>query len=117
MALHDPEDPSIGQVLTRLIADAKEYGRAEVDYYKTLAAARKNDAVTGLIAGVAAAVLGLGLVCALLVGLILTLATLIGPGLATLAVVLLTAAVIALLARMAIDRFRHAFRAQPGSKR
>jgi hypothetical protein len=54
-------------------------------------------------------VIGLSTVTALLVGLILTLATLIGPGLATLAVVLLSLLLAALLGWSGYKRIAGAF--------
>lgn len=82
----DPE-PGLSTLVTQLIDDTREVVSAEVAVHKARLgeriAAYKGAVVFFAIAGV----LALAALIALLVGLILTLATLIGPGLATLAVV------------------------------
>lgn len=105
-----PGDESVGALIARLVADAKDYGRAEASFYRVLARERLGEARSGLVAGVAAFVLAFAAVVALLVGLVLTLATLIGPGLATMAVVIVALAIAALLGRHAVQRLRHAVR-------
>ncbi len=96
------EDTSIPALFARLTADARDVARAEVDLVK----AKVGEATTRYRAAVTffaiAGVLALCALIALLVGLILTLATLIGPGLATLAVVgvvLLIAGVLAFIGK------------------
>ena len=78
---------SITTLVTRLVDDTKHVVRAEVDVVKAKAGERveayKGAAIFFSVAGVIA----LAALIALLVGLILALATLIGPGWATLAVV------------------------------
>lgn len=101
MAQPDLQEESIGELLGRLADDGKSFARAEVGYYRTLTTRKLGEAKTGLIFGVAALVLALSAITALLVGLILSLATLIGPGLATLAVVLGTLLVAGLLGWLA----------------
>ena len=78
---------SIATLVTRLTGDAREVARAEIALTKAKvgdAVGRyKNAAIFFAVAGV----LALAALIALLVGLILTLATLVGPGFATLIVI------------------------------
>ena len=108
----EPEQESLGALLGRLVEDGKGYARAEIGYYKTLARARLGEVRGGLIFGVVALVLALAAINALLVGLVLTLATLVGPGWATLIVVL---GALALAGLMALLAWKHIARAM-GSK-
>ena len=102
----EPEAPhqGVAALVTQLVDDARELVSAEVGFYKAKAGERlqayKGAAIFLGIAGV----LGLAALIALLVGLILSLATLIGPGLATLAVVGVTLLVAAVLAMIGIGR-------------
>ena len=98
---------SIGALLSRLVEDGKSFARAEIGYYRTLVLAKLGEATGGLVLGVVALVLVLSAVTALLVGLILTLATLVGPGFATLIVILATLVVAGLLGWLA---YRHMLR-------
>lgn len=100
---------SVPELLSRLIDDAKAAAAAELTLRKVRLtdriAAYKTAAIFFAIAGV----LALAALIALLVGVILSLATLIGPGLATLAVVglvLVVAGILALIgkARLAPPR-------------
>lgn len=94
------EEPSIGQLVSQLATDARDAAQAEI----TLAKARAGFAVTrykwAAIYFGAAGVLALCAFIALLVGLIMTLATLIGPGWATAAVVAGVLAVAVILGLM-----------------
>lgn len=92
------EDEGIGALVTQLVEDARGLAGAEVALVKARvgerASAYKNAAIFFAVAGV----LALAALIALLVGAILSLATLIGPGLATAAVVIGTLAIAAVLA-------------------
>jgi uncharacterized membrane protein len=81
------EETSIPSLVARLTGDAREMAAAEI----ALAKAKVSDTTQRYKAAAiffgAAGVLALAGLIALLVGLIVTLATLIGPGLATLVVV------------------------------
>jgi hypothetical protein len=80
-------DQGIPHLVARLTHDARDVARAEI----ALAKAKVRDSVTRYRAAAVrfaiAGVLALAALFALLVGLIMTLATLVGPGLATLIVV------------------------------
>jgi hypothetical protein len=96
------EEAGIGQLVSQLAVDAREMAQAEIGLVKARATASITRYKAAAIYFVVAGVLGLAALIALLVGLILSLATLIGPGLATLAViggVLLIAVVLALVGR------------------
>lgn len=82
----EPKDESIGALLGRLADDGRAFVKAEVAVYKAVAAHRMARARGGLIALAIGAVLLVCSVTALLLGLVLWLATLIGPLLAGLAV-------------------------------
>lgn len=89
----DPKEESIGDLLGRLAEDGRAYVKAEVGVYRAIAARRAARAKSGLIALAAGAVLLITSVTALLLGLVLWLATLIGPllaGVVVAAVLILT---------------------------
>lgn len=109
---HDAEI-GVGDLALRAIEDAKRWGRAEVAFYKGLASDRAVDAKGGVVLAIVAIVLGQAAIVVLLVGLVLTLATLVGPGWATLIVVAVTLGVAAIVASSAMARFRHIARPVP----
>jgi hypothetical protein len=82
----EPKEESIGELIGRLTEDGRAFVKAEVDVYKAVAARRMGRARNGLFALTIGAVLLICSVTALLLGLVLWLATLIGPLLAGLAV-------------------------------
>jgi len=101
----EPEtEESIGTLVGRLVEDGKAYAHAEIGYYRTLASSKVSEATPILIYGGAALVIALCAVTALLVGLILSLATLVGPGWATLIVVVAALALSGLLGWIAYRR-------------
>jgi hypothetical protein len=95
------EEEGIGELLTRLAEDARSFGMAELEYYRTLAEAKLDEVRTSLWMGAAAAGLLLAASVALVVGLVLTLSPLIGPGFATLLVVAVSGGIAWLLGRSA----------------
>lgn len=113
MAEPQIEEEGIGELLGRLVEDGKGFARAEIGYYRALAIATLRAAGLGIGLGVAAVVLAGSAVTALLVGLILALATLIGPGWATLAVVVATLALAGLLGWLGYRRIGSAFGGKP----
>ncbi|MCU6453450.1 phage holin family protein [Sphingomonas sp. A2-49] len=100
MAVIEPVtgDEGIGTLVSQLVEDVRGLAGAEVALVKARvgerASAYRNAAIFFAVAGV----LALAALVALLVGIIMALATLIGPGLATAAVVLATLAIAAVLA-------------------
>jgi len=95
----DPRDAGIGELVSRLLEDGRAYARAELDLYKRIAGHRAGKAKSGAV------LLGIGIVLllcsltALVLALVLGLATLIGPFGAGMAVFLLLAVIGGLLAR------------------
>jgi len=88
----------VGELVHRLATDAREFATAEVDLVKAKATERIGRYKGAAIFFAAAGVLALAALIALLVGLILTLATLVGSGWATLIVIGATLAVAGVLA-------------------
>lgn len=98
-----PDDETTAELIARLREDAKGFAQAEIRLYRTIATAKIRVAKTVGIFGVAAAMLAGSAITALLVGLILTLATLTGPGIATLIVVVGALIVAGILGWVAAD--------------
>ena len=92
------EDENIASIVGRLAAETKSLATAEVAVYKAkfgeTASAYKSAAMFFAVAGV----LALAALIALLVGAILTLATLVGPGWSTVIVVVAVLALAGILA-------------------
>lgn len=109
----EQEEESIGALIGRLAEDGKGYARAEIGYYRTLAASKLGEARAGLILGAAALVIALCAVTALIVGLILSLSTLVGPGLATLIVIAGALALAGLLGWLAWRQVGRLFGSKP----
>jgi hypothetical protein len=103
---HDPREESIGDLVNRLIEDGRSYARAEVDLLKQIARHRAGRARSGLILLAAGAVLLLSALTALIIGLVLGLATLIGPLGAGLVVAAVLAGVGYLLVRVGLGGLR-----------
>ena len=104
-----PTDDGIGATIVQVAEDARAYATAQVDLAKAIAFARLTAAKGGIILGVIAAVLGITALGALLVGAIMTLATKVGPGFATLIVVGIVLLVAGVLGKMAATRLSRAF--------
>lgn len=90
-------DETVPELVGRLVDDTRGLVSAEVELYKAKASERVSAYKGAAIFFAAAGVLALAALIALLVGLIITLATLIGPGFATAAVVLGVFAIAAVL--------------------
>lgn len=103
---HDPRDESIADLVSRLIEDGRSYAHAEIDLLKQIARHRAGRARTGLVLVAAGAVLGLSALTALVLGLVLGLATLIGPLAAGLAVTALLAGIGFVLLRFGLAGLR-----------
>ena len=96
---HDPRDDSIGELVSRLVEDGRAYARAEIDLVKRIARHRAARAKSGaMLLGIGATLLLCSLT-ALVLALVLGLATLIGPFGAGMAVFLVLAIAGGLLAR------------------
>ena len=75
----NPQDESIADLVGRLIDEGRDVARAEVNLYKQIARRRSAKAKTGLVQLGAAGLLAWFAGHALVFGLVLALATLIGP--------------------------------------
>ena len=82
----DPKEESIGALFGRLAEDGRAYARAEIGLYREVARRRLARARGGLIALLAGVLLLVSALTALILGLVLWLAGLIGPLFAGLAV-------------------------------
>ena len=103
-------DPvGVGEAIARVADDAKAYAGAQVALYKAIALARWRVAQSGLIFGALALVLALSAFGALLVGLIFSLAPLVGPFGATAIVIGVTLAIAGVLGVLAGKRLARAF--------
>ena len=102
-----PERP-IGELVHELVEEGKAYARAELDLAKVIALAKAK--ALALPAGVLVAALfvGLAAINALVIGVVLALATLIGPLLAGIAGLLIFGAIAGGLAWWGIERARRA---------
>ena len=95
-----PEE-GLGDVFARLVDEGKGCAQAEIGYYRTLVRSKLRDARSMLWMGAAALALAQAASVALVVGLVLTLSPLVGPGWATLIVVVATCLVAGVMARLA----------------
>lgn len=99
---------TLPELVGRLVDDARGVVSAEVELYKAKAGERVSAYRSAAVFFVAAGVLGLAALIALLVGLILTLSTLVGPGYATAIVVVVVLAIAGVLAIIGKSRLRPA---------
>jgi hypothetical protein len=108
---HEPdEEEGIGTLIARAAADGRAYADAEIAYWRALMLDRLVDARAAAVLGIAVLLLAQAAAIALIVGLVMILTPYVGPGLATLIVVLVAASAAALFARAALRRFRRATR-------
>lgn len=101
VASPQPEEPSVGELFSQLVDDGKGYAQAELLYYKTLVRSKLRDGRASLWMGAVAIGLANAAIIALIVGLVLTLSPYVGPGYATLIVVLVAGGAAGIMARLA----------------
>lgn len=92
-----PERP-VGELVHELIEDGKAYARAELDLYKAIATAKGKALAVPVALLFAALLVGVTALTALAVGVVIALATLIGPLAAGFVGMLIFAAIAGLLA-------------------
>jgi len=80
-------DDSIPSLVSRLIDDGEEFVRAELKLYRARVFSRLDEARNAIVLGIGALVFAQAVIVAALVGLLLTMRRLVGPGWATLIVV------------------------------
>jgi hypothetical protein len=100
-----PERP-IGELVSELIEEGKGYARAEIGLVKAIASAKGKALVLPAVLLVVALLLAMSAITALVLGVVLALATLIGPLAAGFAGMLIFAAIAGGLAWWAIKRAR-----------
>ena len=108
-----PADDGIVSLLSRVVSDAEQVARAEIDLQKAKLFAKVAAAKAGVVMILVAAVLGLLALVALVVGVLMILAPLVGPIWATVIVVGLLVVLAGIFAMIAIGRFKAMF-ATPG---
>ena len=101
-------EPSIGDLASGLVDDAKAYARAEADVAKAIAREKADAVKTPLILLVVALFVGMAALNALAVGVFAALATLMGPLLAAIAAFVLIGAVAGILAWLGYSKLRSA---------
>lgn len=102
----EPDDGSIGTLFGRLVDDAGQLLRAELDLYRKAAIRRFTRSRSALAAAFAALFIVQGAVTVLLIGLAMELARWIGPAGAGAVVFLLALGLAALLVRFAAKRLQ-----------
>lgn len=112
MEERDAEDDGIGALAARAIADGRAYAEAEIAYWRALALDRLGDAKLAAIFGFSALLLVQAAAIGLIVGLLLVLTPLVGPGLATLIVVLAGLGAAAVFGWAAYQRVRRVTRSR-----
>ena len=94
----DLHDDNVATLMSRLVDDTRSLASAEIALYKARIGERTSAYKNAAIFFAAAGVLALAALIALLVGLIMSIATLVGPGFATaivVGVVLIVAGILA----------------------
>lgn len=101
-----PGQPPLPDLFARLVDEGEDFVRAEIGLYRAQAVRRLVDGrwAAALIGG--ALVLLFAATIALILGLLMTLATRVGPGWATLIMVTVTLALAALFARLGGNRVK-----------
>lgn len=106
-------EEGIADLVTQLVEDARSLANAEVAVVKARVSERVAAYRNAIVFFAVAGVLALGALIAALVGAVMTLATLIGPGLATLAVVIAVLAIAGILALIGKSRLAPASEKRP----
>jgi hypothetical protein len=108
-----PARPSVPDLFARLIADAREWVKAEVALIKCRGEALVESLRTAVILIVAAVMLATVALFALAIGLILALATFVGPAWATVIVVVSLLLLAAIFGWMGWQRIESVFEDKP----
>lgn len=107
---------SIGELLSRVVADAEQVARAEIDLQKARIAAKIGEARNAIVLSLAAMMLGSLMLTALVVGALLTLSRAVGPLWSTVIVAGVLAAAAGLCGWFALQMFRSLFGAPEAAK-
>ncbi|MGF1549835.1 MAG: phage holin family protein [Sphingomonadaceae bacterium] len=106
MPVTDRDEEGLVSLFGELGARGRDYVRAEIDYYRTLASYRAGKAKKGIAAIVVAALLGNAAIVTLLIGFMAGLAAHTGPVLAASIVALVAVGIAFLLVRYGADRLQ-----------
>jgi uncharacterized membrane protein YqjE len=109
-----PADDTIVTLLSRVVSDAGEVARAEVDLQKAKVFSKISEAKSGVMLALVAVVLALLALIALVVGILMILTPLVGPIWATVIVVGVLLVLAGIFAMIAMSRFK-AMVAAPGA--
>jgi hypothetical protein len=101
-----PAERPVGELVHELIEEGKAYARAEIGLYKAIAAAKGKALALPVGLFVAALLIGMTALTALAVGVVVALATLIGPLAAGFVGMLIFAAIAGLLGWYGYSRLR-----------
>ena len=101
-----PTYDGIMSLLSRVVSDAEQVARAEIDLRKAKLLAKIGAAKAGVVMILVAAVLGLLALIALVVGVLMILAPLVGPIWATVIVVGVLLVLAGVFAMIGIGRFK-----------
>lgn len=112
-----PQEESITSLVTRLIDDGEEFVRAELKLYRARLFSRLDEARSAIVLAVLALSLVQAVIVAALVGLLIVLRPIIGPGGATAVVVVAGLALAGLLAWLAVAQLRRATEIKDKDKR
>ncbi|WP_341632582.1 phage holin family protein [Sphingomonas agri] len=101
-----PAERPVGELVHELIEEGKAYARAEIGLYKAIAAAKGKALALPVGLFVAALLIGMTALTALAVGVVVALATLIGPLAAGFVGMLIFAAIAGLLGWYGYSRLK-----------
>ena len=110
MDVRDQQDEGVGALVSRAIAEGRDYAQAEIGYWQALAADRLADVRSLATFGIAALLVLNAAVIALVLGMLLILTPLVGPGLATLIVVIAFLGIAGVLGWIALKHLRRVTR-------
>jgi hypothetical protein len=104
-----PPDRPVGELVHELIEDSKAYARSEIGLYKAIAIAKGKALALPVALFIAAFLIGTTALTALAIGVVMALATLVGPLAAGFLAMLVFAATAGILAWFAFNRLKRDF--------
>jgi hypothetical protein len=96
----------IGELVSQLVEDGKAYARAEADLVKAIAAAKARAVTTPVVLLVVAVFVAMAALNALCVGIVLSLATLVGPLAATIITFVVIGGIAGALTWLGVSKLR-----------
>jgi hypothetical protein len=110
LTIAEEEKPGIPQLLGQLASDTSDFARAELAFLRATAGERASYALPGIIMVAVGTALASGAVVALLVGLVMWFAPMIGTGWAILASIGGSLIIAVILFRLGTARLRNALK-------